>query len=502
MMFDSSNPFTEGEPRMIPDYAFYDDKIIIGDPLWGSHEIGNQQGDDVFFDLLDTDLVRRTLGVEQLSLDSATATMPGTANFSRWEHMWGSVAFVRTLISDTDIDPHDRLVLQLRTFLSDLGHTAYSHVGDWLSQGNGGPENQHDQDLSKLLENSGIANILKKYDIEINDVVPEEPEDWIECPAPDLCVDRVDYASREIQRWFGMNLEAHRAWQTGSFSIEGDKLVMKDRRMAKVFGKASLLLATEHWSEPVHRLQLACQQELIKRVLGHEYTGLLATNMDGMTEYHPRDLLYTVDTDITREMYFRDEFLNVLRPIMEQVGQAKRRLFLWERKEELDYFMRDSEEGFPHPLEHYGIYAERRSALPLVPSHVSIVPVEKPEDLEDYGSNPHTVDFFLPKLKPRQMDPLFYDDDGTVKRLSEEDEEYRLLAEEQARLQAQSYVGRLLVNPDTKKILERGRAENNQAWENATSRPRMKPERFRRLLADAALQTAAHQNMAIIDWQR
>jgi hypothetical protein len=502
-MFESSSQYIEGEPRMIADYEFHDDKIIVNDPVWGRHEIGNQPGDEIFLDLVDNDLVRRSLGVEQLSLDPLTATIPGSANFSRWEHMWGSTVFVRSMTEGSDMEPHDRLVLQLRTFLADLGHTAYSHIGDWLSQGNGGSEDEHDRELPYLLEISGINDILCGHDINPAEVAPEQADDWIECPAPDLCVDRVDYAAREIKRWLGADANGHQVLRPESFSLTDDEqLVMKDQQTAKSFAKAFLVLGTEHWAEPTHRLQLACQQSLIKRVLSHEYTGLLAANMGSLGAYHPRDLLYTIDSDITREMFFRDDFLNVLRPIMEQIGQAKRRLFLWERKEELQSYMRESNGIFPDPLEHYSDFTHRLGNLPLTPSAVSMVPVTRAEDLADFQTNPYSVDFFLPALKPRNIDPLFQDDNGALCRLSEVDTEFRSLATQQAEVQSRAYVGRLLVNTETKHVLERGIIESEKGWHAALSRPRIGTEDFRRILADAALQTVANPNMAIIRWER
>src|SRR5690606_26322791 len=141
------------------------------DAVWGKCVIGREPGDEVFLELVGHPLVARLMNIEQLSLNDVHATMPNTTGFTRWESQWGSVAFVRKMTESLGMDPRERLILQLRTFLSDVGHTAFSHMGDWLFQGFGGPENQHDEELADLLEISGINDLLLKHGIQTDEVV-------------------------------------------------------------------------------------------------------------------------------------------------------------------------------------------------------------------------------------------------------------------------------------------------------------------------------------------
>ena len=135
---------------------------------------------------------------------SRFATLPNTTYFSRWQHVWGSLAFVRKMTEgDERFDDRQRTVLELRTLFSDVGQTAFSHLGDWMFQGIQGGENLHDQDLRDLLETFGVDALLEEYGLTLDETVFPEVDDWVECPSPDLCVDRVDYGLREILRWSG-----------------------------------------------------------------------------------------------------------------------------------------------------------------------------------------------------------------------------------------------------------------------------------------------------------
>jgi len=481
-------PYFDGECRWLAAYDFEPGKITIYDPVWNKCEIGGQEGDEVLLELSDNALVRRLLNVEQLTLDRLTQTIPATAEFSRYEHMWGSVVFVREMLDKyaPETDSRTKLILQLRAFVSDLGHTAGSHRGDWMFQGMSGPENQHDNELMHLLDVSGITEILTRHSIDPAEVVFPDIEDWIERPAPDLCVDRVDYASREMKRWLNFTTQIEFATRPEAFKLIDNQLVMANHKHALSFAKGFLLLPTEHWNEPVHRLMLHLDQELVKRIFTADGPGLVASFMDGPDDYHPRDYMYTVDRDITFEMRFRDPFLNSVRPLMEDIAQAKRRISAWERRHQLQNFFSefDKPKAFPDPLKPYEYPYDQ--SLNIVPGNINIIEVDKQEDVEDFGEHPESLDFFLPPMKPRAVDPLYLDEQGSVRRLSETDSDYADLLKQQAAILKRAYVARLYLNPEVKARIEQGLEENAAKWPEALTRPRMGADRFRILINDAA----------------
>ena len=189
----------------LPVYELDDNGMQIHDVVWGDCKIGDRQPyDSLLMELARSPLFRRLQAVEQLTLPPHFATLPNTTYFSRWQHIWGSLAFVRKMTEGDDrFDDRQRTILELRTLFSDVGQTAFSHLGDWIFQGVQGGENLHDQDLRELLEVFGVDNLLEKYGLTLDETVFPEIDDWVECPSPDLCVDRVDYGLREILRWSG-----------------------------------------------------------------------------------------------------------------------------------------------------------------------------------------------------------------------------------------------------------------------------------------------------------
>lgn len=430
--------------RFLPDYRCDTEahRIDVDDPVWGRFSVGDWAGDEIFTDLYTNPLVQRSIGIEQLTLPENFATMPGSTDMSRFEHLWGSVGFVRKVIAEerargNTINDQDALQLQLRTFVSDLGHTAFSHLGDWLFQGYDGEEDQHDSELMELLEVGGVNEILQSYGIDPQDVVfPADIEDWVEAPQPDLCVDRVDYGYREIMRWVDGGIQPY-SYEDMFQLDEENRLVMASESEAKRFGVAYMLLATEHWGHPVHRLQLKLFGELVR-----------ANIME--SGIHPRDALYTVDQDILMSTRSGGELNYDLYALMLDTARAQRKIFTYGREHDVHQFMRDAQSespqiSFPDPLVAYS-YKTKYSGVK--PQNVAFEEVESADDVDSYDKQPHTLDVFLPAMKPRQIDPLYLDKNGTVQRLSENDNHYAQLLAEQKKIQSKSYVARVYADPD------------------------------------------------------
>lgn len=183
--------------RQLPRYEYHEEEkaIYIDDPVWGREKIGEWEGDEVFCDLYTHPVFQRLAGIEQLTLPKQYATMPGSYDFTRWEHVWGSMVFVRKMIRQAEAEgqiftPEEKRNLQLRTLLSDAGHTAFSHMRDWVRQGFGGAENSHDEELFEFLETHGVNDVLRWRGIAPRDVIFPPRQDWVECDPPKLCVDR------------------------------------------------------------------------------------------------------------------------------------------------------------------------------------------------------------------------------------------------------------------------------------------------------------------------
>lgn len=473
-------------------YEFVGNKLIIDDPVWGREVIGDAEGDEVLIALLHNPLVRRSMAIEQLSLDEAVATVPNTGNFARWEHIWGSVVSVRKLTEGTGISARDRMILQLRTFVSDLAHTVFSHIGDFISQGYGGTESQHDNDLPYLLRVSGIVDIIERYGYTAREIIDAQPPDWVERPSPDLCVDRVDYTARESIRWLDFDDGVRRAMRADSFKLIDGQIVMRNKQLALSFFKAHLLLGTENWSEPAHRVNLWFQAERVKRIITGSWARLNSLNPLDSGDYHPRSLMYSIDSDIDHELHFSD-FGAAVGGLMREIATAKKSIFTSARAGELAVFLATDTAEYPDPLRHYGPSAERLGERALLPSNLEVVIAENGQRIPSAEDNLNTIELFLPALKLRQIDPLYLDENDRVVRLSETDNNVPKLLAAHAEIMRRNYIARIFVKPELKLLIESEVAENEIEWQQAILRPPMPEPVLRDMLRNTVITAAVHR---------
>jgi uncharacterized protein len=483
--FDMEQRSFEDAVDFIPTYYIGPNEIGFRDPVWGDCLIENEGYDRIWFKLVDNDLVRRSAAIEQLSLGPELSTIPNTGYFSRWEHIWGSVAFVRNMLDKNDwgLDERQKIILQLRTFLSDLGHTAFSHLGDWMFQGKGGAESQHDDELAHLLEVSGIGDILREYDIAVEEVVFPDVADWIEAPSPDLCVDRVDYSLREINRWQKLITGVWNLKYPDLFSVtEQGELVMSNENAARQFQRAFALLSTEHWGEPAHRLQLHLLEEMVKRTFTGEHD--IMGDPYFLQRAHPRDFMYAIDDDFLANIQTGDHFMATMRELAYSIGRQQRRIFVTSRKSGLNSFLEGRTNTFPRPGEKLDGW---HGDLPQHANNLEIIPVISAADVADFDQNPYTIDIFLPPLKPRRVDPKFIGENGTIKRLSEQDPDVATIEQQQLSIMQQAYVARVLVASEHRKIIKDGLRQSQDRWPELLRLPRMDQGEFTRILGRAAM---------------
>jgi hypothetical protein len=92
------------------------EEAVFDDPVWqfGSPEnlrLGEKLEDDVLLSIFYSDAIRRLQAVEQLTLPPEYTTIPNTGAFSRFEHIWGSVLFVRQMAAQQGIEGQEAMRL-------------------------------------------------------------------------------------------------------------------------------------------------------------------------------------------------------------------------------------------------------------------------------------------------------------------------------------------------------------------------------------------------------
>lgn len=137
----------------------------------------------ILLELIDSPAFQRLKGIHQYGVSYYTTHQE---EYSRYDHCLGVFTILRKRGAP--------LEEQIAGLLHDVSHTVFSHVGDWVF----GKENQNksyqDGIHSSFIQESGLADILRKYHLTIEQVVPSEKLfPALENNLPNLCADRIDY---------------------------------------------------------------------------------------------------------------------------------------------------------------------------------------------------------------------------------------------------------------------------------------------------------------------
>lgn len=137
----------------------------------------------VLLELIESPIFQRLKHIHQYGL---AYYITHQEEYNRYDHSIGVFAILR--VNEASLEE------QIAGLLHDVSHTAFSHVGDWIF----GKENQEidyqNGIHSVFLEKSGLADILRKYNYTIDQILPkEELFPALENSLPNLCADRIDY---------------------------------------------------------------------------------------------------------------------------------------------------------------------------------------------------------------------------------------------------------------------------------------------------------------------
>ncbi|HSH56187.1 MAG TPA: hypothetical protein VK983_05195 [Candidatus Limnocylindrales bacterium] len=494
-MFDSAVFFT---PNCNMEDAVFSDKVWRDgspDRLRALEEPDGRLLGELFYN----DAIRRLQAIEQLTLPPKYSTIPNTGAFSRFEHIWGSALFVRQMCHKHGITGREASKLLIRTLLSDVGQTIGSHLGDWMFQGVGGAENQHDMELADYLETVGINDILRRHDYDPADVTFPDIEDWVEAPQPDLCVDRVDYGLREMNRWnTAVRMQGFKA---DDFTITPDgMLAMTDQRRARIFAEGFLLLSQEHWSEPTHRLMIDLLMLRTKLFYGEGRTPrtwvfepLPKMGLVDLYEIHPRDLMYVTDPAQEHAYAFPDLGGHTIEAIMTSIARYRRQ-YVWPgRRNRIYNYMEqftDSQSyqdiqasGSYKPLEHEDFGSYQDEYPQTLPAGFAILDAAEAEATQ----HDYFIDIPQPPFKTRQIDPLVQTADGFA-RLSELDPSYGDRLAEYKRILLAPKVARLaIVDPKTQEMMRNIIDNVEESWQQRIAQSRrMTPDELRSLVKTSA----------------
>jgi len=158
-------------------------------------------------------------------------------NFTRYEHSIGATILLKKLGAT--------LEEQVAGLLHDVSHLSFSHISDWVfANGRDGIEDYQDAIHKTFIKKTEIPKILKKYDFVLDRILDEHNFTLLERKAPDLCVDRIDYALREFKDW--LNPKIVNGCIKGLMNHNGE-IVFSNKKSAFDFAVNYLELQTKHW---------------------------------------------------------------------------------------------------------------------------------------------------------------------------------------------------------------------------------------------------------------
>jgi len=252
---------------------------------------------------------------------------------------------------------------QLRTAIHDLASRAMKHLEDWRQEGIGGPEKYSERLLDGHLKYWGLDHMLESHGFSAQELAAEQPPDFIENKAPKLCVDRVDYALREFARW---TCPAEVPQLIEELEVRGDEIAFKTQESARIFAVNYHRLYYEHWAEEEH----ATREKLLLTAIeyGIEKGAIREEDMETADPY----------VMVKLEMYGDD----VVQNLLWLLGRPNLEITIHHGPEDVL-----SEE-----------YMKSLAGKLVIP---------------------------IKAFRKRSVDPCFISDDGSTRRLSEADEEFR-----------------------------------------------------------------------------
>lgn len=251
----------------------------IKDKIYGELEIE----EPVILELVNSKNVRRLKNLSMVGLPQEYWHKP---IFSRYEHSIGVFLLLRKLGAEIEE--------QVAGLLHDVSHTAFSHVVDWVL-GDRTKEDFQDSIHSETIRNSNIPKVLDKYGIDSEKISKLDKFSLLDSNIPDLCVDRFDYAIREIIRFEALeNIDL--ILKTLS-NLDG-KLVFTSQKAAEIFSRGFLKCQAEHWGGEESKARYHLLADALKYALNQ---GILSEKDFRKTDFEVLEILNnTQDEKIER----------------------------------------------------------------------------------------------------------------------------------------------------------------------------------------------------------
>ena len=207
-------------------------KII--DSIYGDYFI-----DGILEELIFSNPVQRLKGIYQ---GGASYFVNEKWNVTRYEHSVGVMLLIKKLGGS--------LEEQIAGLLHDVSHTAFSHVIDFVFENKN--EDYHEKIYHQVIVDSEIPHILSKYRFDYKNILLGN-SNWrlLEQPAPELCVDRIDYTLRDMYHYRNITKEEIDIF-LNNLMIRDGKIYLKDIKAAEWFVRIYYKEVIDFFMDPLN----------------------------------------------------------------------------------------------------------------------------------------------------------------------------------------------------------------------------------------------------------
>lgn len=229
--------------------------MIIKDKIYGWVEIN----DPILVELLKSPSLLRLKKMSNYGIPDKYYHHKG---FSRYEHSAGVMILLRKFGAG--------LEEQIAGLLHDVSHLTFSHVADWIfADGGVKPDNNEefaDRILEKFIKKTDIAKILEKFNFSIKKILRKDSLPLLERKIPDLCVDRVDYALRELRYVWKVDLGILKNYLKNLVNLNGE-IIFTEPKIAFDFAERFLKMQTKHWGGYEAMVRYYLFSQILKQAL-------------------------------------------------------------------------------------------------------------------------------------------------------------------------------------------------------------------------------------------
>ena len=210
----------------------------------------------VILELIDSPVFQRLKNIRQYGISYYTGFSEA---YTRYDHSVGVFAILRA--NKASIEE------QIAGLLHDVSHTAFSHVGDWVFSKENQDKDYQNDIHPQFLKESGLADILEKYNITIQQVLPtEELFPALENSLPNLCADRIDY---NIQGAYYRNFITYEEALSlfKSLQFVNNQWISNELSLMKKVVRFSLFMTQNCWGGPFNDITSSWLAEAILRAI-------------------------------------------------------------------------------------------------------------------------------------------------------------------------------------------------------------------------------------------